>query len=429
MRFSRQLERSALLRARYDRAVPRVLLLLPTTTYRAPDFLDAAEKLGVDVTVASEEPSTMEALNPAGLLALDFADPHSSARRVVQFARTYPIAAVVGVDEDTAVVAAAISRALGLPSNPPEAASASRDKALLRRLLDAAGVPNPKSRIFALSGDPVEAARGVSYPCVLKPTFLAASRGVIRADDPASFVAAWHRIARILREPDVTARGGRSAEEILIEDFVPGAEVAVEGMLTKGSLEVLAVFDKPDPLDGPFFEETIYVTPSRRPEPSLVEVEKVVSSGCRALGLSDGPVHAELRMTPIGPSVIELAARSIGGLCSRTLKFGAGMSLEELILRHALGVQDRSPRDPRAAGVMMIPIPRAGRLEGVAGLEAAKAVPDVEDVVISAHPGQTLVPLPEGSRYLGFIFSRAEAPARAEAALREAYGRLVFDVR
>jgi biotin carboxylase len=410
--------------------MPRVLLLLPTTTYRAPDFLEAAGRLGIDVTVASDEPSTMEALNPAGLLALDFRDPEGSARKVSEFARAHPLAAVVGVDEDTAVAAAAISRALELPSNPPEAVSASRDKALLRRRLDAAGVPNPKSRVFALDGDPAQAARAVSYPCVLKPTFLAASRGVIRADDGITFVAAWQRIARILREPDVAAKGGRSAEEILVEDFVSGAEVAVEGMLTEGELKVLAIFDKPDPLDGPFFEETIYVTPSRLPERDLEKIRSVTSSGCCALGLRDGPVHAELRLTRTGPLVIELAARSIGGLCSRTLKFGAGASLEELILRHALRLDGgAAARDPRSAGVMMIPIPRAGRLEGVTGLEAAKAVPNVEDVVISAHLGQLLVPLPEGSRYLGFIFSRAATPDRAEAALREANGRLVFDIR
>ena len=409
--------------------MPRVLLLLPTTTYRASDFIKAARRLGVEVTVASEEASTMEGVNPAGLLSLDFANPERSAKRVAEYARAHPISAVVGVDEDTAVAAAAISRALGLPGNPPEAAAASRDKALLRRLLDAAGVPSPRSVVFSIDRNPADASRAVTYPCVLKPTFLAGSRGVIRADDPASFVSAWHRVARILLEPDVAARGGRSAGEILVEEFVPGAEVAVEGMLTEGELQVLAIFDKPDPLDGPFFEETIYVTPSRRPERDLGEIRAVTSLGCHALGLRDGPVHAELRVTRTGPVVIELAARSIGGLCSRTLKFGAGTSLEELILRHALGIEDRSPRDPRAAGVMMIPIPRAGRLEGVVGLEAAKAVPDVEDVVISAHPGQTIVPLPEGSRYLGFIFSRAATPARAEAALREAHGQLVFDVR
>ncbi|HEY6064973.1 MAG TPA: ATP-grasp domain-containing protein, partial [Thermoanaerobaculia bacterium] len=199
---------------------------------------------------------------------------------------------------------------------------------------------------------------------------------------------------------------------------------------TAGELEVLAIFDKPDPLDGPFFEETIYVTPSRLPQAALQGVRSVTSLGCDALGLTEGPVHAELRLGPDGPSLIEVAARSIGGLCSRTLRFGAGISLEELILRHALGLgPDRPSREPGAAGVMMIPIPRAGRLEAVRGLERAKAIPDVEDVVISAHPGQVLVPLPEGSRYLGFLFSRAATPARAEAALREAHRQLMFDIR
>jgi biotin carboxylase len=410
--------------------VPRVLLLLPTTTYRAPDFLEAAKHLGVDVTVASEQPSTLEALNPAGLLALDFRDPAGAAAKAAELSRSHPIAAVVGVDEDTAVVAAAIANALGLPSNPPEAAEAARDKAALRRVLNAAGVPNPGSRVFPLDGGPDGPSGSVCYPCVLKPTFLSASRGVIRADDPESFRAAWTRIAAILAQPDVARKGGRSAREILVEDFVPGVEVALEGLLTDGRLEVLAIFDKPDPLEGPFFEETIYVTPSRLPEGELARIRSVTSEGCRALGLSDGPVHAELRVGPHGPSLIELAARSIGGLCSRTLKFGAGMSLEELILRHALKLdRERPSRDARAAGVMMIPIPRAGRFEAVRGLERAKAIPDVEDVVISAHTGQTLVPLPEGSRYLGFLFSRAATPERAEAALREAHAELVFDIR
>jgi biotin carboxylase len=307
---------------------------------------------------------------------------------------------------------------------------AARDKALLRRLLDVAGVPNPRSRVFHTAEDPSETGRTVGYPCVLKPTFLAASRGVIRADDPESFLAAWRRISAILRAPDVAAKGGRSAEEILVEEFVPGPEVALEGLLTEGELEILAVFDKPDPLEGPFFEETIYVTPSRLDQGTLAAVRTVSLLACRALGLRHGPVHAELRIGPDGPSVIELAARSIGGLCSRTLRFGAGISLEELILRHALGLESGLPaRDPRSAGVMMIPIPRGGRLQAVHGTDDARAVADVEDVVISAHPGQVLVPLPEGSRYLGFLFARAATPDRAEAALREAHAQLVFDIR
>jgi biotin carboxylase len=409
--------------------VPRVLLLLPTTTYRAPDFLHAARRLDVDVTVASEEPNALEDIHPAGLLTLDFRDPEACVHRVAEFARTHPIDAVIGADDDTVVAAAAISLALGLPANPPEAVAAARNKGMLRRRLDAAGVPNPRSHLFRLEDGPDEAARTVTYPCVLKPTVLAASRGVIRADDPDSFRGAWRRIEAILRQPEVSAKGGAAANEILVEEYIPGVEVAVEGLLREGNLDVLAVFDKPDPLEGPFFEETIYVTPSRLPEATLAAVRSTTEQACRALGLAHGPIHAELRVNSRGPSVIEVAARSIGGLCSRTLSFGAGISLEELILRHALRREERrTPRDLRAAGVMMIPIRRGGRLEKVFGLEQARAVPEVEGVVISANAGQLLVPLPEGSRYLGFIFSRAATVDRAEAALREAHAALTFQM-
>jgi biotin carboxylase len=409
--------------------VPRVLLLLPTTTYRSHDFLDAARRLGVEVTVASEVASAVEGLNPAGLLTLDFRDAEACVRIVRTFARTHPLDAVIGVDEDTAVAAAAISASLSLPANPPEAAAAARNKAVLRRALDRAGVLTPRSRLFRREEGPDAAASVAPYPCVLKPTFLAASRGVIRADDPASFGRAWDRIAAVLALPEVVAKGGDAANEILVEEFVPGPEVALEGLLSNGRLRVLAVFDKPDPLDGPFFEETIYVTPSRRDAALLDAVASTVEHGCRALGLRHGPVHAEIRVGPAGPSVIEIAARSIGGLCSRTLRFGTGMSLEELVLRHALSTETDSPlRDSRAAGVLMIPIPRGGRLERVSGVDQARRVPDIEDVVVSARPGQILVPLPEGSRYLGFVFSRAVTAERAEAALREAHAKLVFEI-
>lgn len=409
--------------------MPRVLLLLPTTTYRSHDFLEAARRLNVDVTVASEEPSAVHGLNPAGLLTMDFREPEGCVREALAFSETNRIDAVVGVDEDTAVAAAAISGALGLPANPPEAAAAARNKGVLHRMLDAAQVPTPRARLFRREGGPDAAAEISPYPCVLKPTFLAASRGVIRADDPASFRRAWDRITAILTRPDVAAKGGDAANEILVEEFVPGPEVAVEGLLSEGRLEMLAVFDKPDPLDGPFFEETIYVTPSRLAEPALAAVQSATERASRALGLRHGPIHAELRIGPTGPSVIEIAARSIGGLCSRTLRFGTGMSLEELILQHALARGGDPPlRDPRAAGVMMIPIPKGGRLERVSGLDEARRVADVEDVVVSARPGQILVPLPEGARYLGFLFSRAGTAERAEAALREAHAKLAFEI-
>jgi biotin carboxylase len=411
--------------------VPRVLLLLPTTTYRTGDFLQAASRLGLDVTVASEEASAFEHANPDGLLTLDFADPAACARRVAEFARKAPIAAVVGVDEQTVVAASAICAALELPANPTGAAVAAWHKATLRRRLSAAGVPTPAHQVFRRDETvAAAAARDVVYPCVLKPTFLSGSRGVIRADDPEAFARAWARIERLLDDPEVAHRGGKLARQILVENFAPGLEYAVEGILREGSLSVLAFFDKPDPLDGPFFEETIYVTPSRLPRPEQGRVIEVVESGVGALGLVEGPVHAEVRHGSSGTWLIELAARSIGGLCARVLSFGTGTSLEELILASAL----RRPltsieRERRAAGVMMIPIPGAGVLGRVDGVGRARAVPGIVEVAISAHSGQRLVPLPEGSRYLGFIFSRAETPDRAEAALREAHAQLRFEIR
>lgn len=410
--------------------MPRVLLLLPTTTYRSGDFLEAAAKLEIDVTVASEESSTFEAMRPESLLTLDFRDPDACARRVAEFAARHPIQGVVAVDEETAVAAAAIERALGLPGNPADGASAARHKGRLRERLAAAGVPTPAHRLCALDEDFAAFAGRARFPCVAKPTFLSASRGVIRADDPAELVRALARIAGILREPDVARRGGPAALEILVEDFVPGAELAVEGLLQRGELRVLALFDKPDALDGPFFEETLYVTPSRRSEADQSAIRDIVARGAKALGLVEGPVHAEVRQGPSGTWLIEMAARSIGGLCSRSLRFGTGMSLEEIVLRNALRLPLPSlERERRAAGVLMLPIPAAGVLEGVRGLDAARAVEGVVEVTMTAHLGQRIVPLPEGSRYLGFVFSRAETPDLAEAALREAQAKLAFDIR
>jgi biotin carboxylase len=406
----------------------RLLLLLPTTTYRTEDFLDAARTLGVDIVCASEKPSTFEGHAPDHLLTVDFADPDAAAARVAELAARRPLNAVVGVDDLTTVAAAAIAERLGLRSNAVAAVAAARDKYQMRQCLAAAGVPIPRFRRIALKDDPFLAARGVAFPCVLKPLALSASRGVIRANNVDQFIAAVRRIAALLRRDDVEA-GGDAAQFLLAEQYVPGVEVALEGLLMGGTLHTLALFDKPDPLEGPFFEETIYVTPSRLPAGVQAAIEGVTASACAALGLGEGPVHAELRVNDDGPWVLEVAARSIGGLCSRTLRFGTGMTLEEIILRHALGwpiatlVRERQP-----AGVMMIPIPRAGRLAGVRGTEAAAAVAGIEEVTITAHVGQEVVPLPEGWQYLGFIFARADTPDAVEAALRDAHARLAFAI-
>jgi biotin carboxylase len=299
----------------------------------------------------------------------------------------------------------------------------------VREALAEGGGRSPASRVFDRRRVSAEAAsKQVRFPCVLKPTFLAASRGVIRADGREEFARAWGRIEKILDEPEVNDRGGEAANEILVEDYVEGREVALEGLLREGELKVLALFDKPDPLEVRI-QKTIYVTPSRLPEETQERIAQVASHGALALGLRDAPVHAELRINDSGPWLIEIAARSIGGLCSRTLMFGTGMSLEEVILRHALRMEMPEPeREKRAAGVLMIPIPRGGILEEVRGLDEARAVAGIEDVTISIHAGQRIVPLPEGSRYLGFLFSRADSPERAEAALREAHSRLVFEI-
>ena len=406
----------------------RLLLLVPTTTYRTEDFVQAASRLDVDLVVASEHPNVFGERLPDNLLTLDFNDPREAAREVAALARRNPFSAVVPVDDRTTVVGAAIAQALGLGSNPVAAMSATRNKYQMRLALTKAGMPSPPCVLFTLADDPALAAQTVPYPCVLKPTILAASRGVIRADSEEEFVAAFRRIEAILKEPDVAAFG-EGSDQILVEGFIPGKEAALEGLLVKGVLHVLALFDKPDPLDGPFFEETIYVTPSRLPADTQTAMADLTLWAARALGLREGPIHAELRVNETGPWVIEIAARSIGGLCSRTLRFGTGLTLEELILRHALGIEIESlERQRQPAGVMMIPIPRGGVLEEVRGLPAAKAVPGIEEVTITIHLGQEVVPLPEGSRYLGFIFARAETPECVEAALRQAHRRLDFAI-
>ena len=405
----------------------RLLLLMTTTTYRTHAFLEAARRLDIPVTVGSERSQALAAANPAGHLTLDFAAPETATRTIVEFAKAYPIGGVVAADDEGVILGAMASAVLGLPHSPVEAVAATRNKYRMRQILSEAGIPCPRFWRFPLDDDPVTMARRIEYPCVIKPLSLSASRGVIRADDPAQFAAAYQRLVAILQRPDVAISRRRSAQEILVERFIPGAEVALEGLLTNGQLRVLALFDKPDPLDGPFFEETIYVTPSRFPAAVQDQIASCTAAVASALGLRHGPVHAELRVNAQGPWLLEIAPRSIGGLCSRTLRFGDGQSLEDLLLRHALGLKPETlERERPAAGVMMIPIPQGGILRHVMGQEDARRIIGIEDISITIPLGQEVVPLPEGSRYLGFIFARDQTPAGVELALREAHRRLTF---
>jgi biotin carboxylase len=402
----------------------RVILLMKASTYRARSFMEAARRLGIEVVQGIDmHPDLVEAWQAP--LGLQFEEPEQAVQDIVAYARQHPIRAILAVDDSATVVATMAGERLGLSHNSAEAALAARNKYRMRQLLAAGEVPVPDFRLVDAADDPAQIGAEVTYPCVVKPLLLSGSRGVIRANNPAEFNDAFLRLARMLqrmqRVPDST--------KILIEDYLPGVEVALEGMLDRGKLHLLALFDKPDPLEGPYFEETIYVTPSRLAGSIQTEIVDYTARAAAALGLRHGPIHAELRINEAGAWIVEIAGRSIGGLCSQTLRFGSDISLEELILRQAVGLEIESMnREDKARGVMMIPIPEAGLLKSIKGLEAAEAVPGIESVEITAQLNQPLMPLPEGESYLGFIFAEGQHPTEVEAALREAHRQLEFEL-
>lgn len=404
----------------------RLLLLVPTTSYRIGDFLDAADRLGVNVAVGYDERMVLEIYPDGSTLRVDFDDLDCGVAQIVAFNSEFPLTAIVGVDDETTLIAALASQALNLPHNSPDSVNAAANKHSFRTRLANSGLLVPRFFLMSIGEDVVPAARASFYPAVLKPLTLSASRGVIRANDKGEFAIAFRRIEAILESAELT---GDAASHVLIEEYIPGAEVALEGLLNKGELKVLALFDKPDPLEGPYFEETIYITPSRLAEDVQIAIAETVERAVAALGLSEGPIHAELRINDRGVWLIEVAARSIGGLCSRSLPFGIGGHLEDLILLQALGLPvPTAALDCPATGVMMIPIPAAGTLSKITGVEAALATDGVEDLTISIPFGATLVPVPEGNKYLGFIFAAGETPVSVEASLRKAHGLLRFTI-
>jgi biotin carboxylase len=413
-----------------DNSTPRpVLLLAAVKGYELRLFLDAAQRLGLPVRLGTDRCHVLDDPWRDNALPLKFERPTEASQHVLEFLRSNPVQAVVPLGDAATRTAALVCQALGLPYNSPEAVEGCRDKFRARELMQAAGLPVPWFAKFSIHDDPRAALDKIKFPCVVKPLALSASRGVIRADNEEEFIAAFERVAALLSRPDIQAHKDDATDWLLAEGYLPGREFAVEALLTRGELRVLALFDKPDPLEGPFFEETIYVTPSRQDAATQTELVATVEHAARALGLTHGPVHAELRLTPDGPRLLEVAARNIGGLCSLAVRFQTGFALPELILRHACGLPvDPVTREDAAAGVMMIPIPQGGLYEGVDGLEDARAVPGIEDIRITAKEGHPLESLPEGASYLGFLFARARTPAEAEAALRQAHRRLRFRI-
>ena len=420
----------------------RVILFAATTGYQIRSFGEAAEAAGVRLTLATDRCDQLEDPWWDGAIPVRFHDVHRSVSALTRAFPDRPPDGIVAVGDRPALLAAHAAAAFGLPGHPVHAAETSRNKLATREALAAARQPVPRFAALPLADDPSEAASHVGYPVVVKPLALSGSRGVMRADDDAELAARWGRLRRLLASPDIQSARDAATDLALVESFVPGREFAVEGVLTAGTLRVFAIFDKPDPLDGPFFEETIYVTPSRAGREEQEAIVEAVAAACRALGLWHGPVHAECRVNAAGVYVLEVAARPIGGLCARALRLvDSGrvadergpaprlVSLEEALLRHALG-EDVSglAREPDASGVMMIPIPRRGVYRGADGVDSARAVPGIEDVRVTAKPDSVLVPLPEGRSYLGFIFARGTTPWAVDSALREAHARLRFRI-
>lgn len=416
----------------YRLPMPRVLLLSTTTGYQLRSFGDAAGRLGVELVLATDRCDHLDDPWRDGAIAVRFHDDDAALAAIEASARERPIAGVIAVGDRPTVLAARAASALGLPGNPVTAAETTRSKKAMRQAFAAVGLRVPWFLELPAGGDLPAIASRLQYPCVVKPLGLSGSRGVIRADFPAQFVYAVTRTRALLTRPDLRAQRTALHDELLVEGYLEGREYAIEGLLTGGVLRVLAIFDKPDPLDGPFFEETIYVTPPEvTPDLERAIIEEV-RRAATAIGLVHGAVHAECRVGPTGVVMLEVASRPIGGICSKVLRFegnGETASLETLLLRHALGQEVSGyERETQSASVMMIPIPKRGFYKAVVGEEAARGVPHVEAVHITAKPDQLIEPLPEGESYLGFIFARAGEPRTAVASLREAHRRLTFEI-
>ncbi len=396
----------------------RIVVILPSSTYRAGEFVRAGAELGVELIVASEGAPPIEMGDR--YLQIDCSDVDAAAARIVALGDSSPIDGIVAADDMGVVVAAVAGQKLGLPSNDPDAARATRDKAMMRRRLESGEVPQPLWASVSPSDDAGTVAGSIGFPLVIKPLALSAGQGVIRVDRPEDLADSAERARTIIRS------AGQLDETLLFETFMEGSEVAVEGLVAAGQLFPLAIFDKPGESAGTGFEETILITPSRHEPTVQTEILRVAAQAVRSLGIGQGPVHIELIVSSEKVRVIEVAGRSIGGLCSRSLSFGLmDTSLESLILRNAIG-RDKPElrRSPKASGVLMLPIPAAGTLVGFEGLDAVRGQEAITGVEISARPGDVVAPPPTGGRYVGFVFAEAETPEAVEMALRKAMGTI-----
>jgi hypothetical protein len=412
----------------------RLLLFTAKLGYQTRSFEEVARKLGVQLVYVTDRCHQLE--DPWGdrAIAVHFEAPEAAAYTVLEAIRGHDVGGILALGDRPAAAAAYAARGLGIPYNHPAAVEACRSKLRMREIFRDAGLNVPWFRSLPIDPSPEPALLGISYPCVLKPLSLSASQGVVRANNREEFLAAAARVRRLLQSPEILATREANLDQMLAEGYMPGREVAIEGLLTDGVLSILAIFDKPDPLEGPHFEETIYVTPSRLPESARRAIAKCARDAIRALGLSHGPIHAEFRINEHGVWPLEVAPRPIGGLCARALRFSLDgevepIGFEELLFRHALEIPGwNSPRERIASGVMMIPVPKSGVLQAVSGEEAARSIPDITELTITARLHDAIAAWPEGSSYLGFLFARASTPEKVEQSLRDAHEKLSFTI-
>lgn len=404
----------------------RVLIIAPHSSYRTAAYIQAAQHLNIEVLIASEGKHSIVSEFAHGL-HIQFSDPESSFQTIIEAAKEKPFAGVIGTDDSSLELASRVALHFDLSHNPPSSVRMAGRKDLARECLLQAQLPVPFFKRIFLNNEIENQLEDIQFPVVVKPLALSGSRGVIRADNTDELLQALQRVKKLLSaEVQLEAE---LRQQVLLEQYIPGQEVAVEGILYRGQLKILTVFDKPDPLEGPFFEETYYITPSRHSSQVLQQLHETVQQACQAYGLKEGPVHAECRVNEQGVWILEVAARTIGGLCARLLTFGSGYSLEELVLAQAMGAPLDLNKEQAASGVLMIPIPEAGIFKRVEGLLEAQRVPGIVDINIQIREGYELLPLPEGASYLGFIFCEADNPEQVEAALRQAHALLKIIVR
>lgn len=397
----------------------RLLLIAPPHSYRIAAYIEAAKKLNIPIEIASEgEYSLVSEI--AGGLHVDLQNPAETMEKISQAHKELPFCGVVATDDYTVELASNIARTLGLPHNPPESARIARRKDLARQTLQRKGINVPKFKIIRLDHPLSKQLNGFPLPAVVKPLNLSASRGVIRVDDTEQFLQACEKLKHILESDE----DPQTNNTVLLEQYLPGEEVAVEGVMDQGRFIPLCIFDKPEPLTGPYFEESYYITPSRHPQKTQEYIIHRVSQAAQAYGLQTGPVHAELRLYQDDAWILELAARTIGGECARLIHYGTGHSLEELVIGYALGRPMRIEAMSHSVGVLMIPTPKPGILRRVEGVLAAQQTPLIQSLIISVRDGHELSCLPDAASYLGFIFAKGDTPEAVEQALRTAHQKL-----